>query len=393
MENNRMIIVSELIRKKVLGIITPEEREELECWLAESPRYRELLEKYERPEFLASFDPEKDRMEAEEAYMRWMNARQRKSGSRILFFRRWSVAAALVALMGVSLFFFYRITERREWQNRIYSERLSDEPMPESDETLADALLLTADGRRIPMSESKKVMTVSAGAIKQGDRLIAVEEKNSGSPEVVYNTLKILRGKRFKMQLSDGTKVWLNSESEITFPNRFEGSNRMVSVKGELLFEVTEDKSHPFIVNTGHGVVRVLGTAFNVHCYDNETPMITLVRGKIRYSLGNRSVDLEPGQQCRVNDDGLTVVNVDTYEYTAWVDEVITFKNKRLEELMNVLGRLYDVEIVYEAPSLKELPFTGAFRQYEQLDEILRMIEESGLIHIDREGRKLIIGK
>ncbi|SUV31274.1 Fe2+-dicitrate sensor, membrane component [Bacteroides pyogenes] len=388
-----MIIVSELIRKKVLGIITPEEREELECWLAESPRYRELLEKYERPEFLASFDPEKDRMEAEEAYMRWMNARQRKSGSRILFFRRWSVAAALVALMGVSLFFFYRITERREWQNRIYSERLSDEPMPESDETLADALLLTADGRRIPMSESKKVMTVSAGAIKQGDRLIAVEEKNSGSPEVVYNTLKILRGKRFKMQLSDGTKVWLNSESEITFPNRFEGSNRMVSVKGELLFEVTEDKSHPFIVNTGHGVVRVLGTAFNVHCYDNETPMITLVRGKIRYSLGNRSVDLEPGQQCRVNDDGLTVVNVDTYEYTAWVDEVITFKNKRLEELMNVLGRLYDVEIVYEAPSLKELPFTGAFRQYEQLDEILRMIEESGLIHIDREGRKLIIGK
>ncbi|GAE23885.1 hypothetical protein JCM10003_3730 [Bacteroides pyogenes JCM 10003] len=92
-----MIIVSELIRKKVLGIITPEEREELECWLAESPRYRELLEKYERPEFLASFDPEKDRMEAEEAYMRWMNARQRKSGSRILFFRRWSVAAALVA--------------------------------------------------------------------------------------------------------------------------------------------------------------------------------------------------------------------------------------------------------------------------------------------------------
>lgn len=388
-----MIIVSELIRKKVLGIITPEEREELECWLAESPRYRELLEKYERPEFLASFDPEKDRMEAEEAYMRWMNARQRKSGSRILFFRRWSVAAALVALMGVSLFFFYRITERREWQNRIYSERLSDEPMLESDETLADALLLTADGRRIPMSESKKVMTVSAGAIKQGDRLIAVEEKNSGSPEVVYNTLKILRGKRFKMQLSDGTKVWLNSESEITFPNRFEGSNRMVSVKGELLFEVTEDKSRPFIVNTGHGVVRVLGTAFNVHCYDNETPMITLVRGKIRYSLGNRSVDLEPGQQCRVNDDGLTVVNVDTYEYTAWVDEVITFKNKRLEELMNVLGRLYDVEIVYEAPSLKELPFTGAFRQYEQLDEILRMIEESGLIHIDREGRKLIIGK
>lgn len=388
-----MIIVSELIRKKVLGIITPEEREELECWLAESPRYRELLEKYERPEFLASFDPEKDRMEAEEAYMRWMNARQRKSGSRILFFRRWSVAAALVALMGVSLFFFYRITERREWQNRIYSERLSDKPMPESDETLADALLLTADGRRIPMSESKKVMTVSEGAIKQGDRLIAVEEKNSGSPEVVYNTLKILRGKRFKMQLSDGTKVWLNSESEITFPNRFEGANRMVSVKGELLFEVTEDKSRPFIVNTGYGVVRVLGTAFNVHCYDNETPMFTLVRGKIRYSLGNRSVDLKPGQQCRVNDDGLTVVNVDTYEYTAWVDEVITFKNKRLEELMNVLGRLYDVEIVYEAPSLKEIPFTGAFRQYEQLDEILRMIEESGLIHIDREGRKLIIGK
>lgn len=75
------------------------------------------------------------------------------------------------------------------------------------------------------------------------------------------------------------------------------------------------------------------------------------------------------------------------------VDEVITFKNKRLEELMNILGRLYDVTIAYEEPSLKELPFTGAFKQYEQLDEIIRMIEESGLIHIDRKGQEILVRK
>lgn len=391
MGNNRMIIVSELIRKKILGIITSEEQKELERWLADSPRCRELLEKYERPEFLASFDPEKDRMEAEEAYEKWTNTGKQKSGKKIIFFKRWSVAAALVALVGLSSFFFYWIMERRALQNRIYTERLMDDNLPEINETQADALLLTADGKRIPMNQSKSVMTVSAEAIKQGEQLITEEKDNS--PEVVYNTLKILRGKQFKMQLSDGTKVWLNSDSEITFPNRFDGPDRMVSVKGELLFEVPEDKAHPFIVNTEHGVVRVLGTAFNVHCYDDETPMITLVRGKIRYSLGSQSVELTPGQQCRVNDDRLTVVNVDTYEYTAWVDEVITFKNKRLEELMNILGRLYDVTIAYEEPSLKELPFTGAFKQYEQLDEIIRMIEESGLIHIDRKGQEILVRK
>lgn len=386
-----MIIVSELIRKKILGVITSAEQKELERWLDRSPRYKELLEKYERPEFLASFDPEKDRSEAEEAYGRWLKAGRRKRVSNTPFFKRWTVAAALLVLFGCSFFFFYRLMERKALQNRIYSEHSADRKTSGYDETVADALLLTADGKRIPVNQSKSVMTVSSEAIKQGDRLISEGKVGTESAEVVYSTLKILRGKQFKMQLSDGTKVWLNSESEITFPNRFDGPNRAVSVKGELLFEVTEDKAHPFIVTTERGVVRVLGTAFNVHCYENEIPMITLVRGKIHYSLGDQSVELNPGQQCRVNGGRLTVVNVDTYEYTAWVDEMIVFKNKRLEELMNMLGRLYDFTIVYEEPELKELPFTGAFKQYEQPDVIIRMIEESGLIRIERQEHDLVV--
>ena len=187
------------------------------------------------------------------------------------------------------------------------------------------------------------------------------------------------------MQLSDGTLVWLNADSEITFPSSFDGKERKVMAKGELFFDVAENKSHPFIVETPIGKIRVLGTAFNVHCYKDEMPMTTLVRGKIAYSLGKDSVILSPGQQCRVQDNKLSVREVDTYEYVSWIDEVLVFKDKELNEILNTLSRLYDVEIYYENPELKRLPFTGSFKQYEHLDKIIQMIEECGLIHIKQD--------
>lgn len=163
--------------------------------------------------------------------------------------------------------------------------------------------------------------------------------------------------------------------------------------KGELLFEVTEDKAKPFIVETPTGRIRVLGTAFNVHCYKDEVTMTTLVRGKIAYSLGEDSVILTSGQQCVVEDNRLSVREVDTYDYVSWIDEVLVFKDKKLDEIMNTLSRLYDVDIYYENPELKRLPFTGSFKQYENLDKIVRMIEECGLIHIRQDGNTLIISK
>lgn len=394
MNSNQIVYISGLIKKSLLGEMNPEERRVLDQWLEESPRHRELFEKYREPDFLLSVDKREDLRESEIAYSLFMKKLDLKPRQARFILKRYMAVASLIAFVCMASFLIYWYTGRDSEVLKTDHSSVATIHSQNTEEKTADALLLTADGESIPMSNSQETITVSSGSIKMGSQLLVTEKETKvAQQKVVYNTLKILRGKRFKLQLCDGTMVWLNAESEITFPNYFEGANRMVSVKGELLFDVTENKSQPFIVNTQQGNIRVLGTVFNVHCYENEMPATTLVRGKIEYSLGDRSVVLLPGQQCRVSGSNLTVVDVDTYEYTSWIDEIISFKNKKLEEIMNTLSRLYDVTVSYETPSLKNLPFTGAFKQYEHLEDIVQMIEECGLIRIEQRERELIIKK
>lgn len=393
MNNRHLIYIATLIRKSISGEITLEEKKQLEDWLNESAHHRELFDKYNNPEFLSSIDLGKDMEESQEAYLNFMQRLKPENPVRRIVWNRYVAAAVLIAFVCVSAIFVYMYDggKLQSPSELPIVSVLQTDTVP-ADST--DILLITASGEKIPVQSSQKMLSVSSGSIKIGEQSIGGETQvKADHTEVVYNTLKILRGKRFKMQLSDGTLVWLNADSEITFPSSFDGKERKVVAKGELFFDVAEDKSHPFIVETPIGKIRVLGTAFNVHCYKDEMPMTTLVRGKITYSLGKDSVILTPGQQCRVENNKLSVREVDTYEYVSWIDEVLVFKDKELNQILSTLSRLYDVDICYENPDLKRLPFTGSFKQYEHLDKIIRMIEECGLIHVKKEGKTLIISK
>lgn len=393
MNNRHLIHIAALIRKSISGEITLEEKKLLKDWLDESARHRELFDKYNNPDFLSSIDLEKDMVESQKAYSNFMQRLKPVKPVRRIVWNKYVAAAVLIAFVCASAIFVYMYDGGKPHSPSELAvvDVLQTDTVP-ADST--DILLITASGEKIPVQSSQKMLSVLYGSIKIGEQSIGEEAQAKAAPtEVVYNTLKILRGKRFKMQLSDGTLVWLNADSEITFPSSFDGKERKVMAKGELFFDVAENKSHPFIVETPIGKIRVLGTAFNVHCYKDEMPMTTLVRGKIAYSLGKDSVILAPGQQCRVKDNKLSVREVDTYEYVSWIDEVLVFKDKELNEILSTLSRLYDVDIYYENPDLKRLPFTGSFKQYEHLDKIIRMIEECGLIHIKQDGKTLTISK
>lgn len=393
MNNRHIVYIATLIRKSISGEITLEERKQLEDWLNESARHRELFEKYNNPAFLSSVDLEKDMKESQEAYLDFMKRLKSTNTAHRFAWKKYVAAAVLIAFVSVAAITVYLYNDGELYSPTELAE-VTDRQVDAVPGDSTDILLITASGEKIPVQSSQKMLSVSPGSIKIGEESIEdrVQTKVPDS-EVVYNTLKILRGKRFKMQLSDGTLVWLNADSEITFPSSFDGKERKVLAKGELFFDVTEDKAKPFIVETPTGKIRVLGTAFNVHCYKDEVTMTTLVRGKIAYSLGEDSVILTSGQQCVVEDNRLSVREVDTYDYVSWIDEVLVFKDKKLDEIMNSLSRLYDVDIYYENPELKRLPFTGSFKQYENLDKIVRMIEECGLIHIRQDGNTLIISK
>lgn len=166
-------------------------------------------------------------------------------------------------------------------------------------------------------------------------------------------TVTTPRGKDMTVELPDGTKVWLNTDSKLTFPSQFVGSKREVRLEGEAYFEVTHDKAHPFIVNTERLVTQVLGTSFNVRAYSGSQPSVVLVEGSVKVSSigASKSLTMKSGELALLSSSGaIDVSSVDTYPYTQWREGFFYFNNVDAREILKEIGRWYNVSIVVESP-------------------------------------------
>jgi len=201
--------------------------------------------------------------------------------------------------------------------------------------------------------------------------------------EVVYNTLKVPYGKRFKLQLSDGTVVSLNSGTTLKYPEQF-GLNgkRNVYLTGEAFFEVAKDKNHPFIVHTNKVEVEVLGTKFNVSAYpENPTVNSTLIEGSIQMAEAEKksnAVLIAPNQMAtwQNNSKKITTKFVDTSIYSAWTKGDIAFKDTPFSTIAKIIERTYDVKIINENSDLARQSFTGSIKISESsVENILELLK------------------
>ncbi len=189
------------------------------------------------------------------------------------------------------------------------------------------------------------------------------------------NILVVPMGGEANMVLSDGTKVWLNADSYLKHPAKFAGNTREVTVKGEVYFEVAEDKEHPFIVHTPKGDVKVLGTGFGITAYPEENAYVTLAHGKIAFNDNVHSeLVLSPGEQIKVSGNQLEKRKVNVAEYVGWKDGEFTFHQRSLEEIMNTMQRWYNVEVVFDNPELKNIRFSGDLKRYESINVLLNAL-------------------
>lgn len=214
-----------------------------------------------------------------------------------------------------------------------------------------NVLLKSENGitQEIGSSQTDSLLTIQG--IKIGDN--SIDLKNSKKEEI--QTLIIPRGKDFKVILADGTEVWLNAESKLSYPSRFTSDKRLVTLEGEAYFKVAEDSERPFIVKTDKLQTKVLGTEFNIKAYENDKQHITLIEGKVQVNsiLSKEDIELRPGQDAVLDADGSIVVkNVDTYKYTQWKDGYFYFDNIALSEIVQELGRWYNIDIEFENSSM-----------------------------------------
>jgi ferric-dicitrate binding protein FerR (iron transport regulator) len=217
---------------------------------------------------------------------------------------------------------------------------------------------------------------------------------------VDYNTLFNPRGSKvISLTLSDGTKVWLNSESSLKYPIAFNASTREVEITGEAYFEVKHNAKQPFKVHLPNGtVVEDIGTAFNVNAYTDESDIkTTLIEGSVIVRRESSNVKLKPGQQAVLNqvNQGITRIevqtNVDMDEVLSWKNGTFSYTNTDLQTIMRQMARWYDVEVVYQDPVNDH--YTVDVPRTVPVSQLFKFIEMSGGVHFKIEGKKIIVMK
>lgn len=287
--------------------------------------------------------------------------------------------AAAVLLVAVVLF---RLQE--------HSTQLPEDIVPGTNR----ATLTLADGKVINLSEQKEGIVVeeegrtlySDGSALESEPAMADMSVSKGSTNVKprYAILSIPRGGQYQITLPDGSRVWVNSESKLKYPSKFDPDERRVEIEGEAYFEV-EKSDIPFIVSAGkRAEIRVLGTNFNISAYSDETFVKTsLAKGSVKVVPVNNSVNLsateaavlKPGEQSELTSDGTQVITkINPAIIGAWTQGRFAFYEDNLESILNRLCKWYDLNMEFKNQDLKKLHFTGNLPRYDNLDVILEML-------------------
>nr|WP_319569827.1 FecR domain-containing protein [uncultured Draconibacterium sp.] len=256
------------------------------------------------------------------------------------------------------------------------------------------AILELGDGRSVKLGEINDSLLALTAGFNIQIKNDTIDYSKSDIISELINTIRVPRGGEYNLVLSDGSRIWLNSESELTFPAKFNGNQRKIALKGEAYLEVAKNETLPFIVEVEGTQVEVLGTSFNVKAYENiET---TLVEGKvcIRTNLLTEAI-LNPGEQGVVTKESseITVKQVDTRLYTSWVKGMFVFRSLSLEEIMKTFERWYNVTVTFENDELKQRRFTGNLRRNEEINPHLDVISLTTNVEFEFSGEKILVKK
>jgi len=256
------------------------------------------------------------------------------------------------------------------------------------------AILTLYNGNKINLNDNNEELIRQKNVnirIESGKKI--VYQSVAKAPGIqLLNTLETPRGGQYQLILPDGTKVWLNASSKLTYPTSFTNKERLVKLSGEAFFEVSKDSRRPFKVQSNDQIVEVLGTHFNISAYTEEhQTQTTLIEGKIKISKQNNNKILSPGQEALITENGnqISVTQADIEKNIAWKNNEFIFNGENLRNIMRSLARWYDVDIVYRNYS-DDTRYWGTVSRLKNISAVLKMLESTGKIKFQIEGRRII---
>ena len=366
------------------GVLSPEEEAEFyQRWIDSSPKNKALLDRVQDERVWLEKIHFRERNDLERG---WHGIQKKMQKRPMLFVRLMRYAAMLVVVMLTGLIAF-----------SVWDDGKGDDLKlgVQKNETLSakggyQVYLELTNGKRLELDSLSKLETHVEGAVikaeDQGTVIVHEQQGDSLVESVEYNRMIIPRGGEYKIVLADGSQVWINSQSVLEFPSRFTGGERRVKLKGEAYFEVSRNESKPFVVEVEDKEVRVLGTQFNTSDYKGSF-VTTLVSGKVQVRVGDADYILHPSMQARVESGKVVVEKVDIKEFTAWKDGLFVFKKKRLQDVLDILSRWYDVDVFYQNLDLQDLHFTGTIQRHSNTADVFKISgeDEYGEVYLERK--------
>lgn len=397
--------ISRLLIRHFRQELTAEESADLKNWLNESEKNRQFFaEMNDRQQLIEAIRlyGEEQHVDLQDAWnrMQAMGWESRRP-ARIVHMRwpRYVTGAVAVLLLVVAGTYLLRQFNKPDPAPVIVKDTKQD-----AEPTTKHAYLTLDNGETIILDSLQNGLLATQGNTKvtrYSDGALRYIHGKGDNQKVIYNKVTVPKGSDVVyLQLSDGSKVWLNAESSIRYPVAFSDNERRVEITGEAYFEVASLQGRGgagkqrFVVSKGNMNVVVLGTRFNVNTYDDEDNIkVTLLEGSVKVQLAKAERTIKPGQQAVLNNTTIDVLNnVDVGAVMAWKEGKFVFNDTNIQLIMRQMERWYDLEKTqYGNEAVKKLAFNGAISRYNNASKVLELLEEAGSVHFKIQGKKVLL--
>lgn len=379
--------IARIIQKSLKGKLSESEEKLLSDWRKVSDENEHAFQRMISEDFYTVGMEKLETYDYRVAYGRFLQKKyQRRRKRRFLISMARVAAVALPFVMAVVLYVGLNREEEQTLRPSLASNILPG---------TSKAVLTLANGQMIPLGKETTDSTIITDGTQISASGSGITYADGGESEaVVYNKLDIPRGGEFCLTLSDGTRVWLNSETSIQYPVVFGTKERRVFIQGEAYFEVAKDAKKPFTVQFMSSSVTVLGTSFNIRAYPEEKQsQTTLAEGSVRIYSPGSSMLLKPGEQAEVKalSGEMVKKEVEVKTYTSWKDGRFVFEQEPLENIMRTLERWYDIRVIFRDEGAKRISLSGNLKRYGDFSQVMNMLQMTGDVRFELHGNDVYI--
>ncbi|WP_104383876.1 FecR family protein [Sphingobacterium sp. HMA12] len=373
--------IAKLIQKFLRGQETAVERDLIEHWRKSDKRNDNLIENFRDAKNIEqdlNFFADLDEGEA------WRKVNPVGSAKKLNYWPLLRIAAIFVLLFGAVLVYL-RDRKVSDPSKVVTNTTVKKDILPAQ----PGALLLLADGSVVPLESSVRNLDpkVIIAETKSGTAAVAAPPAESA---IEYNTLVVPKGHFYKLNLEDGTQVWVNANSQLKFPEKFDKNERRVILDGEAYFEVSHDAERPFYVESKGNEVKVLGTHFNINAYGHNV-RTTLSSGRVQVSHSGHVIVLEPGEYANLVGEQLRKGKADLEHDLSWHNNQFYFKKETIVEITSTLSKWYDIQVRFKKDVALDKVYTGNFKRDVKLSEVLEMLTYVCDLKFELQGQELIV--